>query len=171
MDTARLKEILSRLRSDKRAVTLTAAAGILGLLMIIFSGGDKNEEQTADIAEKSGSGWENYCTRTEERLESILSAIDGAGKVEVMVSVSSTEEYVYASSGSIAADREEFDCVTVKKDKNEEALVRKINAPVITGVVAVCEGGDSDRVREEIYRAVTAALDIPSSRVYVAPME
>ena len=59
----------------------------------------------------------------------------------------------------------------MKKDKNEEALVRKINAPSITGVVAVCEGGDSDRVREEIYRTITAALGIPSNRVYVTCME
>lgn len=171
MFTDKIKQLVSRLHSDKRAAYLAAAAGIIGLLMILFSGGNKNEETAIVTEENTAYGWEGYCRSTEERLEAILSAIDGAGKVKVMISVSSTEEYVYAQSGSIDSDREEFDFVTVKKDKNEEALVRKINAPSITGVVAVCEGGDSDRVREEIYRTITAALGIPSNRVYVACME
>lgn len=91
--------------------------------------------------------------------------------VKVMVTVSSTEEYVYAEAQKLGADREERDYVTVKGSGGEEALVRKINVPVITGVVAVCDGGNSDKVREDVYRAVTAALGIPSNRVYVTAME
>ncbi len=168
---ADIRELVKKLLSSKKAMTAAAALGIMGMLMILFSGGDKNENtvQTQDVPESAS--WSDYSTQTEERLETILSAIDGVGRVKVMVTVSSTEEYVYAEAEKLGADREERDYVTVKGSGGEEALVRKINVPVITGVVAVCDGGNSDKVREDVYRAVTAALGIPSNRVYVTAME
>ena len=154
---ADIRELVRKLLSSKKAMTAAAALGIMGMLMILFSGGDKNENtvQTQDVPESAS--WSDYSTQTEERLETILSAIDGVGRVKVMVTVSSTEEYVYAEAEKLGADREERDYVTVKGSGGEEALVRKINVPVITGVVAVCDGGNSDKVREDVYRAVTAA--------------
>jgi len=168
---ADIRELVRKLLSSKKAMTAAAALGIMGMLMILFSGGDKNENtvQTQDVPESAS--WSDYSTQTEERLETILSAIDGVGRVKVMVTVSSTEEYVYAEAEKLGADREERDYVTVKGSGGEEALVRKINVPVITGVVAVCDGGNSDKVREDVYRAVTAALGIPSNSVYVTAME
>ena len=168
---ADIRELVRKLLSSKKAMTAAAALGIMGMLMILFSGGDKTENtvQTQDVPESAS--WSDYSTQTEERLETILSAIDGVGRVKVMVTVSSTEEYVYAEAEKLGADREERDYVTVKGSGGEEALVRKINVPVITGVVAVCDGGNSDKVREDVYRAVTAALGIPSNRVYVTAME
>jgi stage III sporulation protein AG len=88
-----------------------------------------------------------------------------------MISFSSTEEYIYAQAEKINGEKTENEYVTVRTDNGEEALLKQINTPEITGVAVVCGGGRSDRVREEIYRTVTAVLGIPAGRIYVAAME
>ena len=76
---ADIRELVRKLLSSKKAMTAAAALGIMGMLMILFSGGDKNENtvQTQDVPESAS--WSDYSTQTEERLETILSAIDGVG--------------------------------------------------------------------------------------------
>lgn len=170
--TEKIKELYKRLFSSKRAMIAAAALGLIGMLMILFGGGEKEIEKKEDtLCEVQTSDRNGYCREIEERLEDILSAIDGVGEVKVMVTVGSTEEYIYAEAEKTDSDRYEREIAAVKGDNGEEALVKKVNVPEITGVVAVCVGGKSDRVREDVYRAVTAALGIPSSRVYVAAME
>lgn len=168
----KLKGICSRLTSSKKAMTIAAVLGIAGMMMILFSGGKEDETPNESVPETpEESIWTDYCPQTERRLEELLSAIDGVGEVKVMITVSSTEEYIYAQAESVNGDKKENEYVTVRTENGEEALLKQVNTPVITGVAAVCEGGKSDRVREEIYRTITAVLDIPPSRIYVTAME
>ncbi|MDY3792973.1 MAG: hypothetical protein SOZ56_10950 [Oscillospiraceae bacterium] len=168
----KLKNIYSRLTSSKKAMTIAAFLGIAGMIMILLSGGKEDEVQKESVPEtQEESVWTDYCPQTERRLEELLSTIDGVGEVKVMITVSSTEEYIYAQSESVNGDKKENGYVTVRTEKGEEALLKQVNTPVITGVAAVCEGGRSDRVREEIYRTITAVLDIPPSKIYVTAME
>lgn len=168
----RLKEFYSRLTGSKKAMTAAAAVGIAGMLMILFFGGNENEEPKETIVtEPAANVWTDYCSDTERRLEELLSAIDGVGDVKVMISFSSTEEYIYAQAEKINGEKTENEYVTVRNGNSEEALLRQVNTPAITGVAVVCGGGKSDRVREEIYRTVTAVLGIPAGRIYVAAME
>lgn len=181
MNTDRIKteltELMRRLTGSKRAMTIAAGLGILGMLLILFSGGSDDapaQKIETDVRTDSASNvsqWTDYKTAAEQELAGILSAIDGVGKVQVMITVSGSEEYVYAESVNSAAEREEREYVILKNGSAEEALVQSVKAPVIKGVVVVCEGADSDRVRERVYRAVTAALQIPTTLIYVAPMD
>ena len=65
---ADIRELVRKLLSSKKAMTAAAALGIMGMLMILFSGGDKNENtvQTQDVPESAS--WSDYSTQTEERL-------------------------------------------------------------------------------------------------------
>ena len=168
----RLKEFYSKLTGSRKAMTAAAAVGIAGMLMILFFGGNENEESKETIVTEPASNvWTDYSSDTERRLEELLSAIDGVGDVKVMISFSSTEEYIYAQAEKINGEKSENEYVTVRNGNSEEALLRQVNTPDITGVAVVCGGGKSDRVREEIYRTVTAVLGIPAGRIYVAAME
>lgn len=166
------KDFFSRLKGSKKGLYLCALLGISAMLMILFSDSGKREEisdNSAALPPGGISGDSDFIRRTEEDLESILCAIDGVGDTKVMVTAKGSEEFVYAENES--EGKEEQKHVILKKGSEEEALVRTVNSPKITGVVVVCEGGGSDRVREEVLRAVTAALDIPSSSVHVAKMK
>lgn len=168
----KLKELYGRLTGSRKAMTIAAVLGIVGMIMILLSGGKEDEIPKESVPETpEESVWTDYCADTERRLEELLSAIDGVGEVKVMITVSSTEEYIYAQAESVNGDKKENEYVTVRTEKGEEALLKQVNTPVITGVAAVCDGGKSDRVREEIYRTLTAVLDISPSRIYVTAME
>ncbi len=91
--------------------------------------------------------------------------------MQVMLTVSSTEEYVYAETVKRGTSQAENSYVIIDKGSQKEALVKKVNNPSIKGVVIVCEGGDDPRVCEKIYKAVSTALDISTSRIYVAEMK
>ena len=43
--------------------------------------------------------------------------------------------------------------------------------PEIKGVLVVCEGGENENVRETIINAVSAALDITNSHIYVTGLQ
>ena len=59
----------------------------------------------------------------------------------------------------------------IDNGSKKEALVKKIQTPEISGVVIVCEGGGKSKVCEKIYRAVSTALGIPTTKIYVAEMK
>ena len=69
------------------------------------------------------------------------------------------------------ASQTENGYVIIDKGSEKEALVKKINNPSISGVVIVCEGGDDPKVCEKLYKAVSTALNIPTSKIYVAEMK
>ena len=100
-----------------------------------------------------------------------LETIEGVGKANVMLTLTSTEEYVYAETIKQGSDKSENDYVIIDKGSQKEALLKKINNPVISGVVIVCEGGDDPRICERIYKAVSTALDISTGKIYVAEMK
>ena len=52
----------------------------------------------------------------------------------------------------------------------KNALIETIETPEITGAVIACTGCDSPTVRERIYKAVAAALGIPTGKIYVTKL-
>ncbi|MGN0666341.1 MAG: hypothetical protein ACI4KF_07425 [Huintestinicola sp.] len=169
-----LKKYTDKLRhftESRYAMPTAICVGVLGMLMILFSGGAEDEGKKNTEEKGSVSQFADYRQETEQRLEKILSAIDGVGDVSVMVTVSSSEEYIYAEALEKSGEDEERSLVIVKNGSKEEGIVKKVKYPIITGVVVVCEGGSSGMVCEKVYYAVSKALSIPSSRIYVAPAE
>lgn len=164
----RLRDWLSGAAGSKRGLAVCVFLGLGAMLLLLFSGGEPKEQPQPE-GQTEGISKQDYILETQKSLEDILSAIDGVGDTCVLVTAGGSEEYIYAENESDR--REERDHVILKKGSSEEALVRTVNAPKITGVVVVCEGGGSDRVKEEVTRAVTAALDIPSNSVHVAKMK
>lgn len=166
----KLKELTKKPAFLKAAV----AVGVLMIILILVWDFSDNEETTrSDYIENeiSFQSADLYAKETEEQLRSILMSIEGVGKANVMLTITSTEEYVYAETVKQGTSQTENSYVIIDKGSQKEALVKKINNPAISGVVIVCEGGDDPRVCEKIYKAVSTALDISTSRVYVTEMK
>ena len=95
-----------------------------------------------------------------------------------MITIEGTTEYVYAEELStdknVTSDKTsesyENKIVVVENNGNKEALVRKIVKPQVSGVAIVCQGGDNLSVQERVYKAVSTVLNIPTSRICVAPL-
>ena len=171
-----IAEKLKNMKKDKKLMTAVVVLCIAGLLLImlspLFSGGNRSSpgEAQPDFSEMSG---DLYCAEIQQRLEAFLRNIEGAGEVKVFLKAGGEQRYVYATEGkkSISDNRseEEEKYVLIGGSSGRSALVETIEAPEVSGAVVLCSG-DSAVVREQIYRAVSAALGIPTSKIYVAKL-
>ncbi|MDR2074511.1 MAG: hypothetical protein LBP36_04065 [Oscillospiraceae bacterium] len=119
----------------------------------------------------------------EQKLEKIISKIDGAGKAKIFISYETAGEVIYATE-----DKENTETIkdrngneTVKemdkaekryitfKDSNgkEEPLELKRILPKPKSAVIVCKGSSNKLVRAKISNAVTVALGIPPEKVSI----
>ena len=159
METKKEKEgLVARLgvllRGRGRAVILLILA--VGVLLLLF-GGQETSEGDEDYARHR----EEYRQKTEERVAELCSRVRGVGRVSVLITLESGEEYVYAKDESSGGT----DYVTGQSG----GLLLTRRAPRVAGVAVVCDGGDSDAVKNELVTLLHAALDVPYSRISISP--
>lgn len=104
----------------------------------------------------------------EERLCRILSEVNGAGKVSVMITYYGTTEKDIAYEVKTASS----DGIRASEDKKavmsgSEPMVVKETYPDVKGVIVTAQGAESAAVKRKLTEAVTAALDIPEYRVCI----
>ena len=109
---------------------------IIGIVIILLSGVSGSEDSETKI----GKGEE---TREEERLIEILQKIEGAGRVDVMITYEETEK-----NGGIGYGDKEY-IVTPK------------------GVIIVADGADVPSVRLSLKEAATAVMGVGANHVCV----
>lgn len=158
-------------------VVALLAAGVLMLMLSEFSGKEKVVTQEVSTTVQFDS--EAYITELENRLVSIVSAIDGAGETRVMIMLESGGEDVYLNNSDYGENIEisgensyekKDDYVIVDGSSGQGGIVVRRTEPRVRGVAVVCKGAGSETVKAEITRTVTALLDISSARVSVAKM-
>lgn len=160
------------IKDINKKTALLFLALLVGTAMILLS------PSLAEIKDNSNTEnqLERYINETESRLKNTVSAINGAGKTEVFISVENTFETIYASNASIdeSGDDKNKSKTTQKelaystsKDMGETPVIVKQNCPKINGVLVVCAGGSDKIIREEIVSAVSTAVGIPTSKIYV----
>lgn len=102
----------------------------------------------------------------EGKLAKILSRIDGAGEVEVMLAEAVGEEIIYQTDNG-GADT----VVITDEDRNQQGLIRTRESPVYQGAIVVCRGADSAAVRLAIVEAVANVTGLGSDRITVLKMK
>jgi len=139
-----------------------------------FTQGEKSEKKENQTVSGNHS-YESYADDTEKRLREILEKIEGVGKAEVMVTIVGTEEYIYAQEEKVKNGKDDFssesEYVLIGSGGEKQALLRKVMNPQINGIVVICEGGDSNIVKERIYNSVSAVFNISASQIYVTKLK
>ncbi len=112
----------------------------------------------------------------EKRLADLLSQVEGAGQVSVMVYADTSSEQVPAynneqdtrnderndgKSSEISETRE------LALGANETPVILKVVVPQIKGVVVVAEGASDILIKEQLNNAVCTLLGIPEHRVQI----
>lgn len=136
-----------------RLVLLVLAAGIV--LMLLPS---RQEEQVQPAAAAQ------VAPDMEARLERILSRIDGAGEVAVMLTEAYGEEVVFQMDG-------EDTVLVTDSQRSEQGLVRTRHPPAYRGAIVVCAGAGSPAVRLAIVEAVSNITGLGSDKITVLKME
>lgn len=116
----------------------------------------------------------------ERKLSSILSKIENAGKVNVMITLEDSKEKIPAmNSNKKSETTREVDSEGGTRDSNREdeskefinisndIVILKEKNPNIKGVIVVAEGAGDPLVLENMYTAVRTVLGISANRVQV----
>lgn len=165
------KDFSEKLKCDKKRLFIIVT-GIVGVLLLVFSEFIPDAEENVEITEKDNEiSFTSYEKDIEERLKKLLESIDGAGNVQVMVTIESGDEKVYATESKKSENNEEKNYVIVDFEGSDNGLLLKIAQPEIRGVAIVCQGADSPTVRNAVIGAVTSVLGISSNRVNVSKMK
>ena len=195
-DKNKINEEINNLMQNKKFVNC-----LIVLLVIIFlwlavsnfigddAGLTKGNGDNAPIGAQEVSSDEllDYETEQKERLEEILSKIDGVGEVVVNIYFESSEVKVPATNSSTqTSETEEEDTnggTRVTKQETEgatvvmqsdsstsEPFINKTYKPQITGVLIVAEGAKSSKITYDIQKAVSSLYNLSLDKVNVYPM-
>lgn len=140
---------------------------LLGLLLMALPG-----EEAPPVAAATSPGQ----VTLEERLSEILSHLEGAGKVKVLLTEAMGAETIYqteldASQKDASLDRREETVIITDTDRSQSGLVRQTLPPRYQGAVVLCQGGADDRVRLQIVQAVMSVTGLRSDRITVLKMK
>ena len=176
---SKITQIINSLRFVKqnKKISILVFAGLLMIVLIFLS---ELDFSSTDDDSKQISEYNNveYCTYLENKVTEIIEAIDGAGKTKVMITLSETTEYIYATDDKDSRKQTDStndaniqnDYVIIEKDNNDSGLLIKTIEPKIRGIAVVCEGGDNISVQNQIYSVVSAVLNINTSRISIAKL-
>lgn len=149
---------------DKKYVPIIGAA-LLGLMLLIgggITGGGKKSDGIDDA--DSYFSVRFYTEDLEERIEELCRQIHGIGEVHVLVTLEGGCEYVYAEN--MAGGSHSY--LLTSDGEGESPVFLQQIYPRIRGVAVVCTKGNDSTVRLAVTQLLSAAFDIPSSRIYVA---
>lgn len=129
-----------------------------------------------------------YEQELEARLEDILSQVDGAGNVKVMVKISTGREIIVSEDisrditqtkendsegGSRETVSEKHDAKTViinESGLNRPLILKEIE-PKIEGIIIITEGGDNIEIQNSLTKAAQTILGVEPHKVQVLKMK
>ncbi len=149
--------------TSKQLIYLVVAVLSVVLILTLNSFENEDSETTEEGVMPDVSS--EYAEELKHQLEEIISKIDGVGEVTVMLTIESSASYVYVTDTEKDDSETKTETVIIG---NKEALVERIDNPQVSGVLVVCTGGDRPIIQEQVVKAVSTVLDIPSNKVYVA---
>ncbi len=113
----------------------------------------------------------DYASVLESKLSAVLSEVDGAGKVSVIITVESGMETVLAMETVTSETANRKEVVETPIVVNGKTVVLKELYPKITGVLIVAEGAKSISVLNKIQQATMSLLDIDANRIEILTMK
>lgn len=195
------KEICEKIGKDRFIILIIGGLLLLVITYPLPSDSDKSGQKTTGATKGSGStvstsvqntvssSASDYGTRLENRLEKVLSAIDGAGNVKVFITFSDNGRYVVEKDITYVRDNEERNGgdeqnVSILTTENGEVtvytadingeqvpFVRQQILPSVQGVLVVTQGGRNETVAKEMKEAIMALFGIDEHKIKVVKMK
>lgn len=194
-----------RMASWKKKLTKEnmAILALLGILLMVIALPVKKTENAGDETGLSDTGSDtmktsetekddgdgSYTQEVENRLEALLSSMDGVGEVKVMVTLSSSVEQVVekdvpysmdttketdSAGGSrdvVNSKQEETTVYVTDQAGNKTPYISKTLEPAIEGVTVVAQGGGNAVVQKNITDVIQALFGLEAHKIKVVKMK
>lgn len=190
-----------KLRKDQLLILFSI--GVLFLVITIPTGkgktNSKSEDSFESVSRETGLTEQEYVSYMESQLEEILSQMEGAGEVKVMITLKESSEKVIekdiettservnekdSQGGERTTTNETLGETTIYSGNHENATlgdaegttgqdpyIRKKLTPRVEGVVVVASGGDNAVVIKNITEAVQALFSIDTHKIRIVKKE
>ena len=165
----KLKSFGESIKTNRKLQIGLAILAILVVILCYFTfirtpTKDKEPSSNSNVVATDA---ESYAKSLEDKLEGLLSSVKGAGNVNVLVTLGSGFEYVYAteetvkqtSSGSTITSS-----ITLVSGK--PVLVKEIY-PEVKGVLVSASGADNVSVRLNLITAVQTVVEVPNEAITI----
>ena len=129
---------------------------ILGIALILLSSFD------FDKSKNDASQPTLYTEALERKIEEFLKSVDGIYKANVILTLDTSNENVYAQSSS------GLDYILTNDGK--PVSVTEIY-PTVRGVAIACTGGDRDDIKKKVTEIISAYLGISSNRIKIVGID
>lgn len=157
------KQLIQLLKKYKYALIVVC----IGLLLMWIPGRDAAATRQIKPAESMPEE-----TELAVKLEQILSKIQGAGEVKVLLSESRGEKIIYQTDTSGSGDNLRVDTVILTDSQREQnGLKQTVLAPEYLGAIVVCQGADRADVRLAIVEAVSDLTGLGADKISVLKMK
>ena len=150
-------------------ILLVLLAGLLLLLLPTSPGG---EAQSTAAEPQSAAEMAFSVAELEEKLETTLSKIDGAGEVTVALTLRTGARQVLAQDVAVSdrdgdSSEERTTVVISGGSGREEAVALQQLAPQFQGAVVVCPGGDDPTVPLRLAEAVSDLTGLGADKISI----
>ena len=141
---------------------------------------NKIDENTKQVSGKEDD--------TEEKIENILSKIDGVGKVKVLITYSSTSMVIplynedseeslteendkEGGTRKITENRRKKDIIYKESSGEKIPITQSVISPKMEGAIITAEGAANAQVKSNIIQAVEAATGLSTHKIQVFEMK
>lgn len=161
MDLTSLREKAGQLIKKYKFVILIL---ILGIALMLIPGTTEKKEETPVTSQP-----EAQQESLDEQLSEILSNIQGAGRVQVMLTTKAGAQTVYQTDQP-STDRQDTVIIT-DDNRAQSGLVQQVISPTYRGAIVLCQGADSATVCLAIKDAVSKVTGLDTSEISVLKMK
>lgn len=166
MEQGKLKSIGKTLKKFKYPALIL----LLGVFLLLWPAHPK-QTSAEDAAESLPQPIE--APTLQAQMEEILSTVEGAGRVRVLLTKSCGDETIYQTdvTESESGSRTVTTVLASQSGSGEIPVVTKTVYGRYQGAVVVCEGADRASVRLELVNAVAGLTGLSADRITVIKMK
>lgn len=146
---------------------------LIGLILMAIPGVSERAETVSNEILETGT---SPVELLEQKLSSLLSKVEGAGDVEVILTIAAGEEIIYQTNDDHAdsdtSSSSNTNTVTVTdSNRNQTGLIKQVKTEIYQGAIVVCRGADDPSVRLAIVDAVARITGLGTNCISVLKMK
>lgn len=158
---------LSKLVMDKKSIYFIIGILIAGVMLLM---GNNSDIKTISKTENTSS------VNINRELEKILSKVEGAGRVKVLINYNQSGEKILAydmesNINEKESGKENNSKSEVVYDGNKMPVILKEYMPKVEGVIIVAQGGNIENVKKQLIAGTVALLGIDEHKIEVLKMK
>ena len=170
------QKIIQFLKKNKFVLLLI----VIGVVLLLLPSSSAKSESTENHQPEETLSDTDYAESIEKKLEELLSMVDGAGQVRVMLTLQSGCRTEYHSDVQTTTDKSDEKEQTSEQRKTvilsegsayDKAAISAVEYPQFQGALVLCEGAERSAVKLNLIHAVSALTGLSSSQITVVKMK